>query len=77
MQYQSPSPEWAVALMDKIIPTDDQEALQALLELLAGIAPTSEEEKYKHDAALAAIDYGYRKTVDCDNACARYVGIPR
>lgn len=70
-----PTPEWAVACLDRILKTDDPDALDALLVLLVGLAPTEEEERFKHDAAWAAIEYGYRKTGDCDESCRKYVGL--
>lgn len=75
MSSHLPSPEWAESCIDRIIKSDDPDQLDALLELLAAIAPTFNEEKYKHDLAWAAIDYGYRQTDDCRKSCRRYLGV--
>jgi len=72
---QSPTSDWAKSRIDVIVPRDDPEALDALLELLAAVAPTQEEEKYKHELAWAAIDHGYKRTKDCCDSCRRYLGI--
>ena len=71
----SPTPDWGKSQFDKIVKCDDPEALQALLELLAVIAPTEQEEKYKYEIAWAVIQHGYRRTADCDKSCRRYLGI--
>jgi hypothetical protein len=61
--------------MDRIMKTDDPDMLDALLELLAVVAPTEEEEKYKHEMAWAAIDHGYKRTDDCRKSGRRYLGV--
>jgi hypothetical protein len=71
----APTPDWAKSRIDLIVPRDDPKALDALLELLAAIAPTQDEEKYKHEIAWAAIAHGYKKTQDCYEACQRYLGV--
>lgn len=75
MNPHAPTPEWAIASVDRITASGDPDQLDALLMLLAGIAPTEEQDRYKCDAAWAAIEYGYTKTQDCANACRRYLGV--
>lgn len=67
------TPDWAESCIDRILTGDDPDQLNALLELLAAIAPTFTEEKYKHEIAWAAIHYGYKKTEHCRDSCRRYV----
>jgi hypothetical protein len=75
MMPHSPTPDWARSRIDLIVPSDDPRALDALLELLAAIAPTVEEEKYKNELACAAIDHGYKRTEDCRLSGRRYLGM--
>lgn len=75
MVPHSLTPDWAVSCVKRIIKTDDPDQLDALLELLAGIAPTEEEEKYKYDVAWAAIDFAYQGTADCHISCRQYLGV--
>ena len=70
-----PTTEWAVACFERIYKDDDPEQLDALLELLGGLCPTLEEAKHKHDVTWDVIEYGYRKTPDCDLAARRYLGV--
>lgn len=72
---QSLSPDWAITCVDRIIKDDDPDQLDALLELLAGVAPTEEQDKYKHEAAWAAIEHGYKQTRDLPRAARAYLGI--
>lgn len=72
----SPTPDWAVAKIKTVLnETDDPEAVDAMLELLAAVAPTPEQDKFKHEAAWAAIEYGYTKTADVRIAARRYLGV--
>lgn len=75
MPSHLPTPEWAEVCIDRIVKNDDPDQLDALLELLAAIAPTKKEEKYKNEIAWAAIDYGYKKTDDCRKSCRKYLGV--
>lgn len=72
---ERPSPEWAINCLDRILTTDDPDVLEAVLELLAGLVPTETENKYKYDAACAAIDYGYSKTEHCRRSGRQYLGL--
>lgn len=75
MASQFPSPEWAESQIDRIRYGNPEEQLDAALQLLAAVAPTVKEQKYKHEIAWAAIDYGYKHTEECRRACRRYLGI--
>lgn len=76
MVPQSPTPDWAVEKFRKVIDDiDDPEVLDAALELLAALAPTKEQDKFKHEAAWAAITDGYSRTADVRVAAERYLGI--
>ena len=75
MASQLPTPEWAESQMDRIRYGDPEERLDAVLALLAAVAPTLKEQKYKHEIAWAAIDYGYKHTKDCRQACRRYLRV--
>ena len=82
MQPQSLTPDRAVSLMRIITKFDDPELLDAALELLAGVSGLGDKERRdpKHvalrdDAARAALDFGYRQTLDCDRHCEEYLGI--
>lgn len=75
MVPHTPTPEWAIYCMNRITKGYDPDSLDALLDLLAAIAPTIDEEKYKHAVAWAAIRHGYKQTEDCDKSCLRYLGI--
>lgn len=72
MKPHSLSPDWATALMKRITKYDDPDVLDATLELIAGTYDTRGD---KGDAAQAALDYGYRKTEDCERHCHEYLGI--
>lgn len=75
MASQIPTPEWAESKIDQIRNGNPEEQLDAVLELLAVVAPTLKEQKYKHEIAWAAIDYGYKQTEDCRKSCRRYLGV--
>lgn len=69
---QATTPDWAIQRMKIITKYDDPELLDAALELLAAL---SDDRGQKGDAARAALDYGYRKTADCDRRCQEYLGL--
>jgi hypothetical protein len=75
MMPHTPTPDWAISCMERIMKSDDPDQLDALLELLAAIAPTEGEEKYKHEIAWAAIDHGYKRTEHCRKSGRRYLGV--
>lgn len=76
MTPHAPSPDWARQRIDTILnDTDDPEVLDALLELLAALAPTEDQDKFKHEAAWAAIERGYFRTEDARLAARRYLGV--
>jgi hypothetical protein len=58
--------------MNRITKYDDPDVLEAALELVAGVCDLTGE---KGDCAQAALDYGYRKTEDCEKHCLEYLGI--
>lgn len=70
---RSPTPGWAEEKIRTLLENNDEpEVLEAVLELLAAIAPTKEQDKFKHEAAWAAIDLGYCRTEDCRASSRRY-----
>lgn len=72
----TPSPERTTQLMKKIIDKyDDPELRDAAMQLVAEVAPTEDENKFKHEAAWAAIEYAYTKTTDLAVSCKRYLGV--
>jgi hypothetical protein len=75
MTPHTPTPEWAITRFNEVVQDDDPERLDAFLHLMASVAPTEQENKLKHEIAWAVIDYGYRKTRDCQEACRRYLGV--
>lgn len=79
-----PTPDWAVSLMKRITKYDDPDVLDAALEIVTvlGGLNIGEEERIdkrsvdmRADAAQAAVDFGYRKTEDCENHCKQYLSI--
>lgn len=54
---------------------EDPEVIDAIIGLLAALTPTEEQDKFKHEAAWAAIVHGYKKTRDVHDAARRYLGI--
>lgn len=72
MQPHPLTPDWAISCMKRITKYDDPDLLEAALELLAGVSDMHGE---KGDCAQAAMDYGYRQTVDCEKHCVEYLGI--
>lgn len=75
MASHIPTPEWAESQIDRIRNGDPEEQLDAVLQLLSAVAPTLKEQKYKHEIAWVAIDYGYKYTEDCRRSCRRYLGV--
>lgn len=75
MKPHSLSPDWAISCFDRIVKDHDPDAVDALMELLAGIAPTEEQDKYKCDAAWAAIYHGYKQSGDLTRAAREYLGV--
>lgn len=72
MTPHSLSPDWAVSRMEIITKYDDPILLDAVMELLAGVYDTRGD---KGDCAQAALEYGYRKTADCQKHCDDYLSI--
>lgn len=70
-----PTPEWAVSCIDRIAKYDDPDLLDAVLELLATVSSDKESDKFKYEAAWAAIDYGFTKTAGVRKAAQVYLGI--
>lgn len=69
----SPTPDWATEKIRTLINSnDDPEVLIAVLELLAAVAPTRDQDKFKYEAAWAAIDEGYTRTEACRQSSRRY-----
>jgi hypothetical protein len=68
--------------MRTITKFDDPELLDAALELLTGVSGLQDKERndplhaaLRDDCVRAALDFGYRKTLDCDRHCEEYLGI--
>lgn len=68
--------------MERITKFDDPDLLDAVLELVVGVTGLNDRERerpariaVRDDAARAAIEFGYRKTADCDKHCDEYLGI--
>lgn len=76
MTSHSPTPDWAVSKIKTALDNSDEpEGLDAILELLAAVAPTQEQDKFKYEAAWAAIEYGYKRTSDVKLAARKYLGV--
>lgn len=74
--HSSPTPDWAVSKVEVILEhVDEPEVIDALMELLAFLCATQEQDKFKHEAAWAAIECGYKRTADLHIAARRYLGI--
>lgn len=76
------TPDRAISLMAIISKFDDQTLLDAALELVVGVAGLNDQDRRdprhvaaRDDCARAALEFGYRKTVDCDRHCEEYLGI--
>lgn len=76
MTPQTLTPDWAVSKVKRILAdADEPEVVDAIIELLAAVAPTQEQDKFKYEAAWAAIEYGYTQTADVHIAARRYLGV--
>lgn len=71
----APTPDWAKRCVDRIVKTDDPDMLDALMELLAAVAPTEDEEKYKSEVAWAAIDHAFTMSEHCRRSCRQHLGV--
>lgn len=76
------TPDLAVSYMRVITKFDDAELLDAALRLILGASGLDDAERdqphrvsLRDDFARAALDFGYRKTSDCDRHCEEYLGI--
>lgn len=70
---RSPTPDWAVSKIKTLIDNcDEPEALESVLEVLAAVCATADQDKFKHEAAWAAIDEGYHYLEDCKQSARRY-----
>lgn len=70
------TPDWARSKLRPLIEEGvDPEVFEGVLELLAAVAPTQDQDKFKHEAAWAAIDYGYCETEDCRLSSRKHFGI--
>ena len=70
--------------MRRITKFDDPDLLDAVLDLVVGLSGLNvgDQERasgdhlaLRTDAAQAAVDYGYRKTVHCQRGEEEYLGI--
>lgn len=73
---QSPTPERAVKCMKHVAKYGDQELLDAVMELIATVAPDKDSDKFKYEAAWAAIDYGFTQSPSAVRKAAQeYLGV--
>lgn len=70
------NPEWATLCFDLIVPDDDPKRVDALIHLIAGLAPSEEENRQKSEVAWALIEYGFRKLPECGIAARKHLGVP-
>lgn len=68
----SPTPDWAVSKVKALADNTDPEVLEVALELLSALCPSEEQDKFKYEAAWAAIDEGYHYLDDCRASARRY-----
>lgn len=68
--------------MERILKFDDPEVLDAVLDLLIGVSGLNDKERsvpshiaIREDSVRAAVEFGYRKTEDCEHHCLEYLGI--
>jgi hypothetical protein len=61
--------------MEHVSKYDDPELMDAVLHLVAGVAADKDSDKFKHEAAWAAIDYGFTKTAGLRKAAQDYLGV--
>jgi hypothetical protein len=76
------TPDRAISLMAIITKFDDPKLLDAALELVVGISGLNDHDRSdprhiasRADCARAALEFGYRKTDDCERHCEEYLGI--
>jgi hypothetical protein len=73
---QSPTPERAIHCMSRILKYDDPDVVDAVMELLASVAASKEGDKFRYEAAWAAIDYAFTKhPVALRKASTDYLGV--
>lgn len=82
MNPQPFTPDRAISLMKIITKYDDPSLLDAALELVIGVSGLGDDERRdpghiaaRDDSTRAALDFGYKKTIDCDRHCEEYLGI--
>lgn len=75
MVPHTPTPEWAVSHMDRVLQYGDPDLTRSVMELLAGTSANQDEDKFKHEAAWAAIDHGFAKSPELRDAAKRYLGV--
>lgn len=69
----SPTPDWALERIKVFINNNDEpEVLEAILELIAAVCASEAQDKFKYEAAWAAIDYGYCRTDDCKQQARKH-----
>lgn len=72
----APTPEWAVSKMKVVTRYGDPELIEAVMELVATVAADKESDKFKNEAAWAAIDHGFSKSPDALRKAAQaHLGI--
>lgn len=76
------TPDRARSYMKIVTKFDDPEVLEAVLGLVLGASGLNDVDRadpghiaQRDDFARAALDFGYRKTPDCDRRCEEYLGI--
>lgn len=69
---RSPTPDWAVNKIKTLRDNCEPEGFEAALELVAAVCPTVDQDKFKYEAAWAAIDEGYHYLEDCKHSARRY-----
>jgi len=67
------TPEWAETQIETIDDTDDEDQRNALIALLASIAPSYTENKYKHEIAWRAMRHLYKRMRHCEQSCREFV----
>lgn len=84
MSPHDPTPDWAISCMERITKFDDPDLLDAVLDLVVGVSGLNlsdrnrfdpENIRLRQDAAMAAVDIGYRKTAHCQRGEEEYLGI--
>lgn len=75
MVPHTPTPEWAVSCMELVLQYGDPALTNAVMELVAGTSASETEDKFKHEAAWAAIDHGFAKSPELRVAAKRHLGV--